>query len=48
MKKLISLTSMAVMISLLSGCIIEHDRGRSTGWGHDRGWHHGHYGHRHG
>lgn len=44
MKKIISIASAAVIVSLLSGCIVAPDHGRGAGWGHDRGWHHGHHG----
>lgn len=46
MKKLIKIVSVFAMMSMLSGCIIDHDHGRGWGHGHDGGWHHGH-GHGH-
>ncbi|WP_186454369.1 hypothetical protein [Candidatus Pantoea soli] len=44
MKKVIKVASVVAIMSMLSGCIIEHDHDR--GWGHGRGggWHHGHGG----
>jgi hypothetical protein len=49
MKKLIKVASVVAIMTMLSGCIIDHDRG-GHGWGHNGGggWHHGHggYGHR--
>ncbi|ERH62327.1 hypothetical protein N172_09225 [Pantoea dispersa EGD-AAK13] len=49
MKKLIKVASVVAMMTMLSGCIIEHDHGRGPGWGHGHGggWHHGHGGYRH-
>ncbi|BAN97010.1 hypothetical protein E05_22440 [Plautia stali symbiont] len=41
MKKLIKVASVVAIITMLSGCIIEHDHGRGPGWGH------GHGGYRH-
>ncbi len=49
MKKLIKVASVVAIMTMLSGCIIDHGRG-GPGWGHNGGggWHHGHggYGHR--
>lgn len=52
MKKVIKLASVVAIMTMLSGCIIDHHRGGGgPGWGHHSGgggWHHGHggYGHR--
>lgn len=50
MKKFVKVASVVAIMTMLSGCIIDHHRGGGPGWGHHGGggWHHGHggYGHR--
>lgn len=49
MKKLIKVASVVAIMSMLSGCIIDHGHGGGWGHGHGHGWGHGHgYGHHRG
>ena len=50
MRKLIKVASVVAIMTMLSGCIIDHDRGRGPGWGHHGGggWHHDRGGYNHG
>ena len=45
MRIMIKSASVLAIVSMLSGCIIAHDRG-GPGWHHDRGHHHGWHHHR--
>ncbi|URQ59838.1 hypothetical protein LQ939_13845 [Pantoea alhagi] len=48
MRIMIKSASVLAIVSMLSGCIIAHDRGHHKGWqhdnGHHKGWHHHHRG----
>ncbi|QHM74685.1 hypothetical protein C7M52_00627 [Mixta theicola] len=46
MRTMIKTVSVLAIVSMLSGCIIAHDRGPGAGWHHDRGNHHGWHHHR--